>query len=73
MRTAKTDQTGWMHRLIEVFAGHTVHFDSFVVLWLILYVLLCLGSYNSVDTNFQDHASSLRPYRVKIGGRGGGG
>ena len=36
MRTAKTDQTGWMPRLIWVFAGHT----------LILLVLPCRDSNN---------------------------
>ena len=34
-RTAKTDQTGWMPRLIRVFAGHTDNFVGFVVRWLI--------------------------------------
>ena len=34
MRTAKTDQTLRMPRLIWVFAGHTGHFVGFVVLWL---------------------------------------
>ena len=33
-RTAKTDQTGGMPRLIGVLAGHTCHFVGFVVLWL---------------------------------------
>ena len=37
MRTAKTDQTGRMPRLICVFAGHT----------LILLILSCRGSYRS--------------------------
>ena len=36
MRTAKTDQTGHMPRLIWVFAGHTCHFVGFVTRWLIL-------------------------------------
>ena len=35
MWAAKTDQTGWMPRLIRVFAGHTRHFVGFVMLWLI--------------------------------------
>ena len=34
-RTAKTDQTGWMPRLIEFFAGRTVYFVGFDVLRLI--------------------------------------
>ena len=34
--TAKTDQTGWMPRLIRVFAGHTGHFVGFVMRRLIL-------------------------------------
>ena len=33
-RTAKTDQTVQMHRLISVFAWHTGHFVGFVVLRL---------------------------------------
>ena len=33
-RTAKTDQTGQMHRLTGVFAGRTGQFDGFVVLRL---------------------------------------
>ena len=33
-RTAKTDQTGWMPRLIWVFAGCTGHFVGFVMLRL---------------------------------------
>ena len=32
-----SDQTGWMPRLIRVFAGHTYHFDGFVTRWLICY------------------------------------
>ena len=35
MWAVKTDQTGWMPRLIPVFAGHTRHFVGFVMLWLI--------------------------------------
>ena len=34
MQTAKTDQTGWMPRLIRVFAWRTYHFVGFVMLWL---------------------------------------
>ena len=34
-RTAKTDQTGRMRRLIGVFTGHTGHFVGFVMLRLI--------------------------------------
>ena len=34
MRTVKTDQNGWMPRLIWVFAGHTGHFVGFVMLRL---------------------------------------
>ena len=30
-----SDQTGWMPRLIWVFAGHTDHFIGFVMRWLI--------------------------------------
>ena len=33
-RTAKTDQSGWMLRLIWAFAGRTGHFVDFVMLWL---------------------------------------
>ena len=29
-----SDQTGWMLRLISVFAGRTCHFVGFVMLWL---------------------------------------
>ena len=37
MRTAKTDQTGWMPSLgTQVFAGHTGHFVGFVMLPLFL-------------------------------------
>ena len=32
-----SDQTGQMPRLIWVFAGHTGHFDGFVIMWLKLY------------------------------------
>ena len=35
MRTAKTDQTGRMTRLIQVFAGRTCHFVGFVMRRLI--------------------------------------
>ena len=35
MRTAKTDQTGWMPRLIPVFAGRTCHFVGSVMRQLI--------------------------------------
>ena len=35
MRTAKTDQTGRMPRLIQVFAGRTDHFVCFVMRWRI--------------------------------------
>ena len=35
MWAAKTDQTGWMPRLIRAFAGHTRHFVGFVMLLLI--------------------------------------
>ena len=35
MRTAKTDQTGRMPRMISVFAGRTGHFVDFIMLWLI--------------------------------------
>ena len=31
--TAKTDQTGPMSRLIQIFAGGTDHFVGFAVLW----------------------------------------
>ena len=34
MWTAKTDQTGQMLRLFQVFAGHTGHFVGFVMLQL---------------------------------------
>ena len=36
MRTAKTDQTGRMPRLIRVFAGRTCHFVGFVVRRLLI-------------------------------------
>ena len=39
MWTAKTDQTGWMPRLIWVFAGHTNHFVGFVMRQLICEML----------------------------------
>ena len=32
--TAKTDQTGWMPRLICLFTGHIGHFVGFIRLWL---------------------------------------
>ena len=43
----KTDQTGWMLRLIWVFAGCTCHFVGFVVWWLIFLTIavLMLTSY----------------------------
>ena len=37
MQTAKTDQSGWMPRLIWVFAGRTCHFVGFVVMQLKCY------------------------------------
>ena len=40
MQTAKTDQTGWMHRLIWVFAGRTCHFVGFVMRRLISYFMV---------------------------------
>ena len=49
-RTTKTDQTGWMPRLIRVFAGRTGHFDGFVMLWLIYYILVCFTCVNDTDT-----------------------
>ena len=36
--TAKTDEAGWMPRLIKVFAEHMVHFDDYVVFQLIWYL-----------------------------------
>ena len=36
-----SDQTGWMPRLIRVFAGCSGHFVGFVMLWLIYISLLC--------------------------------
>ena len=42
MRTAKTDPTGQMPRLICVFAGRTGHFVGFVVLRLNLIILFSL-------------------------------
>ena len=39
-----SDQTGWMPRLIWVFAGCTCHFVGFVVRWLIrTYCHICFG------------------------------
>ena len=45
-----SDQTGWMPRLIWVFAGHTDHFVGFVVLQLILlfYVLVMISDIRQV-------------------------
>ena len=45
MRTAKTDQTGRMPRLLWVFAGRTGHFVGFVVLQPLIYkqTLYCWG------------------------------
>ena len=37
MQTEKTDQTGWMPRLICDFAGHKCHFIGFVMRRLILF------------------------------------
>ena len=39
MRTAKTDQTGQMPRLIQVFTGCTGNFVGFVIL-LLIFILL---------------------------------
>ena len=36
--TVKTDQTGWMPRLIRVIAGRTGHFVGFAVLWPIYFL-----------------------------------
>ena len=54
MRTAKTDQTGRMPRLIWVFAGRTCHFLGFVMRQLTWtpYVCLCWGL-TSQSTIFQ--------------------
>ena len=38
MRTAKTDQTGRMHRLICVFTGRNGHFVDFVM-WRLMYTV----------------------------------
>ena len=35
MPTVKTDQTGQKPKLIEFFAGRSVHFVGFVMHWLI--------------------------------------
>ena len=40
MRTAKTDQTGQMTWLIQVFTGCTCHFVGFVMRWLISWHLI---------------------------------
>ena len=45
MQTVKTDQTGWMHRLLFVFAGHTGHFIGFVMRWLsYTIIILSIGT-----------------------------
>ena len=38
-----SDQTGWMLRLIWVFAGCTGHFVGFVMLWLISFIVMILS------------------------------
>ena len=48
-KDCSVDQTGWMSRLISVFAGRTCHFVGFVMLWLInhliqLLIVLCKKS-----------------------------
>ena len=50
MRTAKTDQTGRMPRLIRVFAGRT----------LILLVLSCRGSHVFAPSSCSTDANYLR-------------
>ena len=54
MRTAKTYQTGWMPRQIEVFAWRSGHFVCFVMQRLILKTLL-----NLVDSSNLVHWISL--------------
>ena len=49
MRTAKTDQTGRMPRLICVFAGCTGHMDGFVMAWLISCLVTILDLWFSID------------------------
>ena len=43
IRTAKTDQTGRMPRLIRVFAGRTGHFVGFVMLSLKCFYVVALA------------------------------
>ena len=59
MRTAKTDQTGRMPRLIRVFAGHTLTF----------LVLSCCGSH-TILTNKPEldktNKMTMRPVKTQI-------
>ena len=57
MRTAKTDQTGWMPRLIWVFAGRTCHFVGFVTrrsiyLWTEVLEIYYWGSFDQSNLLF---------------------
>ena len=47
-RTAKTDQTGRLPRMICAFAGHTCHFVGFVMCWL-KYNLFSLKNKDDLD------------------------
>ena len=62
VHTKDSDQTGWMPRLIWVFAGCTSHFVGFVVRWLIwdrAWQNLQNDSRSSKDSDQQWHSSSL--------------
>ena len=53
-----SDQTGWMPRLIWVFAGCTCHFVCFVMRWLIF---LSHPGPNSSDYTFKETQKSFDP------------
>ena len=53
MRTAKTDQTGWMPRLIWVFAGRTGYFVGFVMRQLKTNRLFCWFCHAAAQIQYQ--------------------
>ena len=60
MDSEDSDKTGWMHRLIIVFAGHTCHFVGFVMLWLNYFIMIL--NLPSRYFNFQQFKSELEKY-----------
>ena len=51
-----SDQTGWMPRLIRVFAGRTCHFVGFVMRWLICFAMKLTITKTNTDIIELSHA-----------------